>query len=94
MVRLAGLILLALTAGSAPSMAACRCACVNGSMQAVCQSSAELPPICGASICGIAPPSIQPIQRPMLPPIGTRSCSQQQVQNGDTGRYEWQTVCR
>ena len=94
MVRLGLLIVMVLTAWSAPSSAACRCACVNGTMQAVCQSNIDLPPICGASVCAIAPPSIAPIQRPTVPPIGTRSCSQQQVQNSDTGRYEWQTVCR
>jgi hypothetical protein len=44
--------------------------------------------------CGVVPPSVQPIQRPTVPPIGTSSCSQQQVQNRYTGRYEWQTICR
>ena len=74
--------------------ASCYCACVNGQVQAICQSSIDLQPICSPTICPIVPPSIQPIGSPTIPPIGTQECHQAQVYNPNTGRYEWQTVCQ
>jgi hypothetical protein len=77
-----------------PTYAACTCQCVNGEVQPLCTSSLDLPPICAPRICPLTPPAIQPIERPTLPPLGTSSCSQQQVLNPSTGRYEWRTICR
>lgn len=74
--------------------AACHCACVNGVVKAVCQSAADLPMICGAAPCDVPPPQLRPPPSRTVPPVGTHVCSQQQVQNSQTGRYEWQTVCR
>jgi hypothetical protein len=74
--------------------AACVCRCVNGSMQPLCSSSMDLPPICPPTTCGITPPSIAPIQQPKLPPLGTTNCYPAQVQNPRTGQYEWRQVCR
>ena len=74
--------------------AACRCLCVGGAMQAVCSSSVDLPPVCPPTLCGIPPPSLAPVPSPTLPPLGTRSCSQRQVENRYTGRYEWREICR
>jgi hypothetical protein len=34
------------------------------------------------------------VPRPMVPPIGTTSCSPQQVMNPYTRQYEWRTICR
>ena len=76
------------------SDAACVCRCVNGEMKPICESSLDLPPICPPSICPLTPPSIAPLQPPTLPPLGTKNCSQQQVFNPLTGRYEWRTICK
>ena len=84
---------LLLTAGRAAD-AACSCRCVNGSMQAICSSSLDIPPICPTTLCGITPPSVRPISPPVIPPIGTQNCRKKQVQNPYTGRYEWKTLCR
>lgn len=89
-------LLVAVASVVAPGLvrAECRCACVDGTVKAVCQSAAELPPICGAGLCGVAPPAIRPVGPRAVPPVGARTCSQHQVQNSITGRYEWQTLCR
>ena len=81
-----------LLAGSAE--AACTCACVNGEMKPLCESSIEIAPICGPQICPIVPPSIAPIEVPRIPPLGASSCRQAQVFNQATGEYRWQSVCR
>lgn len=76
------------------AQASCECRCVGGSMQALCSSSLDIPPICPATICEIPPASIAPIQTPRIPPIGTSECSQRQVLNPATHRYEWRSLCR
>jgi hypothetical protein len=48
--------------------AACTCQCVDGQMQPLCQSAIDLPPICPATICPIAAPSLAPLKPPTLPP--------------------------
>ena len=73
--------------------ASCVCRCVDGEVQPLCSSSADLPPICAPTICGIVPPSVAPIQAPVLPPIGTSSCSSRQVLNPATNHYERRPVC-
>ena len=73
--------------------ASCRCVCMNGSVQALCTSTLDIEPICPPRVCSITPPSIAPIQQPTIPPIGTSRCSQQQVYNEYTRRYEWKQVC-
>jgi hypothetical protein len=73
--------------------ASCVCRCVDGEVQPLCSSSIDLPPICAQSICSIVPPSITPIQPSLLPPLGTSSCSQHQVLNPVTNRYEWRSIC-
>lgn len=74
--------------------AGCSCECVNGQVQAICDSAIDLRPICAPRVCGIAPPSVAPVQPPMLPPLGTSSCAPQMVQNPQTMMYEWRTICR
>ena len=81
-------------AGTGASQAACQCACVDGHVQAICENAIDLKPICAPQICQIVPPSVRPIQAPTMPPIGTRSCGPHQVFNPQTGRYEWQSLCR
>ena len=74
--------------------ASCRCACVNGSVQALCSSSIDVQPVCMPMVCPVLPPSVQPVQTPMVPPVGATSCSPQQVLNPFTGAHEWKTICR
>lgn len=76
-----------------PGHSACECACVNGEVVALCESSIDLEPICSPRICPITPPSIRPIERPRVPPIGTSDCRNEQVYNEYTNRYEWKEVC-
>lgn len=81
------LVLLPVSAASAR----CVCACMDGHVQQLCQNSYDIPAICSPRICPIAPPSIEPIQRPRIPSIGTTGCRMQQVWNG--WRYDWVQVC-
>jgi hypothetical protein len=74
---LAAAAALAVAAHSAPAQATCRSTFIDGHQ--------------GQLIAPIVPPSIAPIQVPVIPPIGTTSCRQAQVWNGFT--YQWQTVC-
>ena len=75
--------------------AKCACTCVNGKMEAVCSSSGGMTgmkPMC-AGMC--------PMAGTGMPGMGNNSstfnkagCSQEQVWNEGTRRYEWKTVCR
>lgn len=73
--------------------AECQCACVNGTVQAICQSAIDLKPICAPTICPITPPSIAPISAPRVPPIGTSHCAPRQVYDPSTGQYIWTDLC-
>lgn len=84
----------AMVAMAAPAEAACTCTCVGGQVQAICQSAIDMKPICSPQICQTPPPSVRPPAAPTIAPVGTRSCSQQQVLNPVTHQYQWQTLCR
>jgi hypothetical protein len=73
--------------------AGCVCQCVNGHVEAICQSAIDLKPICSPTLCPIVPPSLKPIESPTLPPLGTSQCHNQQVWNPTLGRYEWVRLC-
>jgi len=73
--------------------ASCVCRCVDGEMQAICSSTIDIAPICPPTACGMAPPSIAPIQRMQMAPLGTQQCSQRQVWDPATRRYQWQRMC-
>jgi hypothetical protein len=75
------------------SSAKCVCACVDGQKQNICSSTLDLQVPC-FGICPIKTPSIAPIPKLSLPPLGTTTCRQAQVYNSFTKRYEWKTVCR
>lgn len=75
------------------SQSACSCVCVDGQKQNLCTSSLDIPVPC-IGICPIKPPSIAPLPKLALPPLGTTTCRQAQVYNSYTGRYEWRRVCR
>lgn len=80
--------------GVVSAEAACRCECVNGQQTTICTSALDIKPICPARVCPMVPPSIAPIRTPPIPPVGTARCSQQQVFNTATNRYEWREICR
>ncbi len=82
------------SAGFGLTQPGCRCVCIEGKMESLCQNAIDLKPICGAQVCPFAAIGFRPPQPPMVPPIGTRSCQQEQVLNSKTGFYEWQSVCR
>jgi hypothetical protein len=71
----------------------CQCACVNGTVQAICESAIDLKPLCPPTLCPLAPPAITPIAAPTLPPIGTSHCAPKQVVDPNTGEYIWRTLC-
>ena len=75
-----------------PARAACECRCIDGEVRALCSSTLDLDPVCAPRICPPVPPSIAPIQAPRIPPIGTTSCRQVQMEV-PRGRYEWREVC-
>ena len=76
--------------------ASCVCRCVNGRMEPLCSSVADMRPFCPPStLCPIAaPPTLAPLGPAIAPPVGTRSCAQRQILNPVTGQYEWQSICR
>ena len=76
--------------------ASCVCRCVNGRMEPLCSSVADMRPFCPPStLCPIAaPPTLAPLGPAIAPPVGTRSCAQRQILNPATGQYEWQSICR
>lgn len=78
----------------AATSADCVCRCVNGQVRSICAEAVDLPDICDPDVCDPAPPDIRPIDGPDIPPLGTRECAPEQVQNPDTGEYEWQTLCQ
>jgi hypothetical protein len=77
----------------APADAACTCKCVDGQMQALCESGIDIRPICPPRICPIAGPSIAPINPPTIPPLGTSSCRQARICD-PFGNCRWQQVCQ
>ena len=70
----------------------CSCECVNGQMTPLCSSTLDIPPICTGT-CPLAMPGIAPISSPDMPPLGTKTCSNEQVYNSTTYQYEWRKVC-
>jgi hypothetical protein len=76
-----------------PANAACVCQCVNGQVQAICQSAIDLRPMCSSAICPIVPPALKPIESVKLPPLGTTQCHNEQVLNPATHKYEWKRLC-
>ena len=88
-----GTIMASLVVLASETTARCLCRCVNGEVVPICSNTLELPPICGPRVCPIVPPSIAPLKLPSLPPLGTTRCSQQQVYNPYSDRYEWKEIC-
>lgn len=74
--------------------AGCTCECVDGQVQALCESSIDLKPICPPKICPQTPPAVKPIDAPVVPPVGTTHCTNKFVYNNETHQYEWMEVCQ
>jgi hypothetical protein len=91
-IRVMGFAMIGLM-GAGIASAECECACVNGTVQAICQSAIDLQPICAPTICPITPPAVTPIMAPQVPPIGTSQCAPRQVYDPATGQYVWQDLC-
>jgi hypothetical protein len=85
--------ILASAIGTGIASADCICQCVNGSVEAICNSSIDVTPVCGPAVCPIVSPSVNPVESPQVPPVGTTWCHNQQVWNPNTGRYEWERLC-
>jgi hypothetical protein len=47
-----------------------------------------------AGLCPLTPPTVAPIPKPTIPPLGTTSCRQVQVLNPRTNQHEWRQVCQ
>jgi hypothetical protein len=91
--RLSALILCLATSASHVAEAGCMCRCVNGAVEAICQSPIDLKPLCAPTLCPLVPPSLKPLEPVGLPPLGTSQCRNQQVWNPATSRYEWRRLC-
>jgi hypothetical protein len=91
--RSIALTLIVLLSSSEETIAACQCACVNGGVQAICQSTMDLPPLCSPTLCPLVPPSLTPLNPPHLPPLGTSHCRPKQVWDPSVGQYVWKELC-
>jgi hypothetical protein len=89
----AAAVLVVLAANTGPAQAGCECRCVNGATRPICTSTAEIRPTCAPTLCPFVPPSLPPPPSTALAPPGTTSCSQAQVLNPATNKYEWQRIC-
>ena len=87
------LVLLALLAIPAISVADCYCTCIDGRNQPICQNALDVKPVCPPRVCPIEPPSVKPINPPTVPPIGTRRCYQKYVWDHNYQKYMWKQVC-
>lgn len=95
-VRKVGIILFALATAirAGVSEAECQCACVNGTVQAICRNAIDLKPVCSPTLCPLVPPAVKPITAPQVPPIGTSHCAPHQVFDPSTGQYVWKQLCQ
>lgn len=80
--------------------AECVCSCVNGRVEALCDNSFEMRPMCEMRLCEqeMPPPFKEPEMMfddaVRLPEFGTNKCSNERVYNEMTNQYEWQVICR
>jgi hypothetical protein len=77
-----------------PAHAVCQCVCIAGTVQPVCASTLDVPPVCTPRVCPIPSPSVRPIPTILVPPIGTTHCAPSYVLNEETQEYVWETLCR
>jgi len=75
------------------AVADCVCECVNGTVQALCESTTDRRPYCAYQGCPTPNYSTPPVGSQRTLPLGTTSCQPVQVYNQQTMRYEWVEVC-
>ncbi len=73
--------------------ATCRCLCVDGRMQPICERKTEIAPLCPLTLCPSRRVQMAPLGPLMLPPLGTSKCRQAWVCNSDR-KCAWQSLCR
>ncbi|HEX5122787.1 MAG TPA: hypothetical protein VFV97_06030 [Rhodanobacteraceae bacterium] len=81
---------------SSYATAACKCSCVNGQIEAVCQLQTDLPPVCAPHSCTAKPLHAALISADKTP-AGTpapRQCRETLVLNPQTGAYISKQVCQ
>lgn len=83
-------ILAAIWSGNAAAY--CGCQCVNGFEQAVCSSTNEKPPYCGANNCP-APSVMTPKPRSTGSAQGTYGCDFMAVYSRTTKEHYWSELC-
>ena len=80
-------------AAAAEGQARCVCRCVDGEVQPVCSSPADLPPLCRPMVCIAEDVPPEPPPSLKVPPPGAKSCRQVRVCD-DTNLCDWEEVCR
>jgi hypothetical protein len=81
---------------SSYATAACKCACVNGQIEAVCQLQTDLPPVCAPRSCSAKPlhAALIAADKTPTPKPAARQCHETQVLNPQTGAYVSKQVCQ
>jgi hypothetical protein len=79
---------------SSYASAACKCSCVNGQIEAVCQLQTDLPPVCAPRTCTAKPIRAALIGADKTPTPAARQCHETQVLNPQTGAYISKQVCQ
>lgn len=80
---------------SSYASAACKCSCVDGQIEAVCQLQTDLPPVCAPRTCTVKPLHAALIADKTAPGRpAVRQCHETQVLNPQTGAYVSKQVCQ
>ena len=81
---------------SSYATAACKCSCVNGQIEAVCQLQTDLPPVCAPRACTAKPlhAALIAADKSPAPTPAARQCHETQVLNPQTGAYVSKQVCQ
>jgi len=81
---------------STTASAACKCSCVNGQIEAVCQLQTDLPPVCAPRTCSTKPLHAALVSADKTPAATppARHCHETQVLNPQTGAYVSKQVCQ
>ena len=81
---------------SSYATAACKCSCVNGQIEAVCQLQTDLPPVCAPRTCTVKPlrAALIAADKSPAPTPAARQCHETQVLNPQTGAYVSKQVCQ
>jgi hypothetical protein len=78
---------------SALVSAECNCACISGSVKAICSDLKEKEPVCTQRVCPIRTPPVTPPPTTRVPPKGVSKCVPMQIYNEETHKFEWKQIC-